>query len=296
MNKNIVICALARDCEQALVKNIPKIEYLRSLFKLSNVIVVENDSIDGTKEVLIDWQQKSEGVIVLSKDYNTLTIPNKDVANPFPGTSLYRIEKMSFYRNMYMEQLSKISFHIDFVIMIDIDIMDFAPDAIYDAINNCKLNWGALFANGFTDFKFLNIQLNRVYHDMYAYLREWKVEYPQTTNGEMFLEKKTLFERLKKIPYFSVTSAFGGIGIYKFELIKNLRYSATKNGDKYIEALCEHVLFNKSIIDQGYQNFIASNLQVYYGSTPFLIFLRRMLPLSVFKLLCLMFTFRKLKE
>jgi len=297
VDKNIVVCALARDCEQSLKKNIPKVEYLRSLFGLSSVIVVENDSVDGTKDILLEWKNTCEGVILLSEDYNTLTIPPRDVDNPFPGTSLHRIEKMSFYRNIYMDHLSKIPFDIDYVIMIDIDIIEFSPNAIYDAISNCPAkNWGALFANGYTDFKLLNLQLNKVYHDMYAYLAQWKPKFPQTTNREMFLEKKTLFERLNKTSYFSVTSAFGGIGIYRYDLIKKLRYRAVKNQDRYIEALCEHVLFNKSIQDQGYQNYIVGKLQVYYGSTPFLIFLRRILPLGMFKLLCLVFTFRKLKE
>jgi hypothetical protein len=51
-NQNIVIAALARDCEDSLRINIPVIEELRTKFLWSQVVVVENDSIDGTKELL----------------------------------------------------------------------------------------------------------------------------------------------------------------------------------------------------------------------------------------------------
>jgi hypothetical protein len=56
INKNIIIAALARNCEDSLRINIPLIEKLRTQFSWSQVVVVENDSIDETKNLLNDWK------------------------------------------------------------------------------------------------------------------------------------------------------------------------------------------------------------------------------------------------
>ena len=78
-NQNIVIAALARDCEDSLRANIPVIEELRTKFLWSQVVVVENDSIDGTKELLNEWKINYDKVNIISKDYGTKTIPDKRV-------------------------------------------------------------------------------------------------------------------------------------------------------------------------------------------------------------------------
>ena len=51
INKNIVIAALARDCDKSLSKIINLIEELRENFVWSKVVVVENDSKDNTKNM-----------------------------------------------------------------------------------------------------------------------------------------------------------------------------------------------------------------------------------------------------
>ena len=67
-NQNIVIAALARDCEDSLRANIPVIEELRTKFLWSQVVVVENDSIDGTKELLNEWKIIYDKVNIISKE------------------------------------------------------------------------------------------------------------------------------------------------------------------------------------------------------------------------------------
>ncbi|WP_431243069.1 hypothetical protein ACQ9BO_26115 [Flavobacterium sp. P21] len=59
INKNIVIVALARDCGDKLQTLIPFIEELRNQFVWSQIVVVENDSKDNTKEVLQKWKETS---------------------------------------------------------------------------------------------------------------------------------------------------------------------------------------------------------------------------------------------
>lgn len=108
VNKNVVIAALARDCEKPLLNNIPLIEELRARFVWSEVVVVENDSKDKTKQILHDWQSRSENVSIISQDFGTLTIPHKSTGVTSPTTTTYRIEKMAFYRNIYLEHIKAI--------------------------------------------------------------------------------------------------------------------------------------------------------------------------------------------
>jgi hypothetical protein len=75
--KNLLIAALARNCEDSLKVNIPLIEKLRAQFTWSEVVVVENDSIDGTKDLLNDWKINCTNVTIISNDYGTKTIPDK---------------------------------------------------------------------------------------------------------------------------------------------------------------------------------------------------------------------------
>jgi hypothetical protein len=294
--QSVVICALARDCEDSLRKNIPRIEELRGLFTRSSVIVIENDSKDLTKTLLSEWQKNSAGVNVLSEDLHVVTIPQASAANEYPGTSLHRIGKMASFRNKYMEWIEGNGETYDLVLMIDIDVPDFSIDGIYEAISKAPGDWGALFANGYTDTRILGKPVYTMYFDMYAYMDTWPASKPYVTYGKLFAEKKKMNERLKGRDYLPVLSAFGGIGVYKYEAIAGLRYKAVPNGDQYLEALCEHVPFNKEVADRGFQSYICSGMKVYYGKSENLIVVRNNVPLWLFKLLCLVTRFRKLKE
>lgn len=172
-NKNVVIAALARDCEDSLINNIPLIDHLRSKFSWSQVVVVENDSKDNTKEILFNWEKKSEGVKIISQDFGIKTIPDQTVAMASPTTSFYRIEKMSFYRNMYLDYIDTLGHDIDYLIVIDIDVKTFSVDELVNSIDQANNNWGGIFSNGVTISSYLGFK-SKIYYDVFAVY-----EYPQ---------------------------------------------------------------------------------------------------------------------
>lgn len=296
IDQSVLICALARDCGQSLKTNIPQIEELRTCFVQSQVVVVENDSTDNTKELLFNWKKEFPGITILSKDYRSSTIPQKSSFHPHPSTSLYRISKMAYYRNKYINWIRESHTPFDLILIIDIDIQAFSIKGIIDSINEAPNDWGALFANGFTDTKVGSITMNTLYHDMFAYLEELPDSKPFLTTKKLFDYKKVMSSKLKESSFLPVVSAFGGIGIYKSEALEEINYRAEANEDKYIEAVCEHVGFNMDVIRKGYKNYISRQMTVYYGSSDFKIVLRCVLPLWLFKTICLGLTFKKLKE
>lgn len=283
INKNIVIAGLARDCSINLQKNIPRIEELRNQFSWSHVVVVENDSLDDTKLVLDNWKNTSKGVTIISENFGSLTIPEKSAEITSPGTSYYRIDKMSFYRNIYMNFIDSIEEKIDYLIIIDLDIEFFSVNGVLNSIIKSPKNFGGIFANGVTTNNFLGINL-KLYFDIFAvYEYPLKSSFSYTFDS---LEKtfKTINYNVKKHDFYSVISAFSGIAIYKFNAVRNLKYKAIKNGVNTNDAVCEHIFLNEQLIRSGYKNYISRDLLVKYGNHNLGLDLKYILPQKVFHL------------
>ena len=49
------ICGLARDCANALQGSLASVERLSACFQRVDLVVVTNDSVDATAEILTDW-------------------------------------------------------------------------------------------------------------------------------------------------------------------------------------------------------------------------------------------------
>ncbi|MDR0833279.1 MAG: hypothetical protein LBN93_03725 [Candidatus Symbiothrix sp.] len=261
-NSKAIICALARDCGQAIKKNSPRIEKLRKQFAECDVVIIENDSKDNTKQVLADWAEKSDGVHVISNDFGTLTIPPKTTTTILPEYSYHRIEKMARYRNMYLDYIDQQCKDYDYLIVLDIDVPWFQYKNITHIINEAPDDWGAISANGRT---FYNLRYR--YYDIYAF-SETKTEKMDIhiLKGDGYWQE-TLKNRklISKKAYTSVYSAFGGAAIYNYSTIKGLRYHVLLNKDERIEAFCEHVSLNDAIINKGYKVYVARDFDLRIG-------------------------------
>lgn len=284
INKNIIIAALARNCEDSLRINIPVIEKLRTQISWSQVVVVENDSIDGTKDLLNDWKINSKNVTIISNDYGTKTIPDKSDLIKNPMTSYQRIEKMVFYRNLYLDYIREVEHPIDLVIIIDIDVIKISLRGLINAINSFDEHTGAIFSNGMSIMQ-TPFGSSEIYYDTFAV---W--EYPMSNNfsyspGSLNKTFKSINKNIKKSPLYEVISAFGGVGIYNYQAIKDLRYKTVLNPLNQQEAVCEHIPFNQKIIKRGFKNYIARDFQVVYTNHNLTLILKLILPAGIFNLL-----------
>ncbi|MBE0650624.1 MAG: hypothetical protein IH595_07260 [Bacteroidales bacterium] len=282
INKNVVIAGLARDCEKSLPGNILLVEKLRSNFKWSQVVIVENDSKDNTKRILGDWSREKPGVKVISQDFGTITIPIKSKMYSNPSASIYRIEKMVKYRNIYIDYINSISEVIDYLIVIDLDIQSFSVQGVISSILNVNKDWGGIFANGITRKGLWGMIFSKIYFDIYAIY-----EYPLRsrfgfTKETLHYTQKTINKKIRKSGYYNVISAFGGLGIYKYEAVKNIKYSLLTNCENDNDAVCEHIPFNLGIINSGYKNYISKDLEVIYGPHSFGTILAMLLSLKTF--------------
>jgi hypothetical protein len=286
IDKDIVIAILARDCGKTLVKNIQLVEELRSYFRWSQVVVVENDSKDNTKALLFDWEQSKSGVKIISQDYNTLTIPNKTLNNINPLVSLFRIEKMTKYRNIYIDYIKQINHNIDNLIVIDIDVKSFSVEGIVDSILKCEGECGAIFAYGITVKKIFNKVYSKIFYDLFA-IQEYSMKnIPlfKSENSRDILRSISVNLKQNEILY-KVISAFGGIAVYNYRAICDLEYKVVLNSFDKNEAICEHIPFNAEIIKLGYSNYISKKMEVIYGEHSFIEIIKYIIPRKIFNIL-----------
>jgi len=285
INRDIVIAILARDCERTLPNNIRLIEELRTYFVWSKVVVVENDSKDTTKKILFDWKKKKQNVEIISRDYNSLTIPITTINSVSPLVSLFRIEKMTKYRNIYIDYIQSIEHNIDNVIVIDIDIESFSIKGVLNSILKCEKDCGAIFAYGITVKKIFNLTYSKIFYDVFA-VQEYK-----TTDIAQFKSEnsrdvlRNISTNLKTESFHKVISAFGGLAVYNYKAISQLQYKTESNSSDVNEAICEHIPFNRSIIQSGFSNYISKDMEVIYGKHGFIDIMKYIMPKNIFNFL-----------
>lgn len=266
--KKVAICSTVRDCAKALIRNISVIEKLRKCFIESYVVIVENDSRDNTKNILNTWSKDSKKVYVLSEDLGVPTIPKKcpDGANPF--FSVHRIGLMAKYRNQYLDLLEE-NPEVDYVIVVDLDIHAISLDGIANTFGQ-PVQWHAVSSNGRNIFRkdlyiIFHFWRGHIYFDTYAF-RELGDERPQTE--EMMSAYQMLLKPLKKgMPMIRVASSFGGLAVYQYNAIKDIRYGCQKNNDNKVAAESEHVFFHKEMAQNSYDLIYLNPSQIVHYDT-----------------------------
>lgn len=253
-NSKIIICSIVRDAEKGLKRNIPVIDDLCRNFKDFRIIVYENDSKDGTKDLLQEWHEKDQERIHVSLNETdpSKTIPSaKSVPGVNPFFSHKRIDKMARLRNMYMEYVDNHGWEADYLAVVDLDVAQLYLENILSSFNSEK-EWDAVCAFGYST----SPRLKRRYHDTYALTLWDEKDEPQTE--QKIKEMADRFGTLKaEDEWIRVASAFGGIAIYRFEAVRGLRYTvpALCNYDDRVEVKCEHFSLYKQMIERGYDRF-----------------------------------------
>ena len=263
MNKDdsIAIAIMARDCEKKLLHNIPKIMNLAQHFKSVDICVVENDSVDNTKQILKDWAEQNSFITIISLD-NVFSDSN------IKGTGKSRIERLTYCRNQYLKFFYEKKIAYDYLFVIDIDINDFDVESIISGIEQAPSDWFGLFPNGIFYNKIFGKTIKGRYYDLYAYL-PYESKHEDLIEFEFRLYNDEITTLLQKNEYQLCDSAFGGIGIYKFSELNNRYYQAEKNNrspNHYMK--CEHISFNRIPKESKKRNYIASNMIVLYDKMP----------------------------
>lgn len=271
-NKKIIFCSIVRDCAYNLKHNIPAIEKIGSYFEDYRVIIFENNSKDKTKGVLKRWQLNNKKIIAICNDYNESKYNEiqKDKCY-FSPNSRRRIQKYVDYRNLYLDYIeNKINFEAHFVIIVDLDVAKIDVKGVMTSFGT-KLEWDVITANGYS----FSPSLRRRYHDTYALCESGHENIPQSI-AEIISNRKIFSHLRKNMPFIRVYSAFGGLAIYKRDLLKGIRYKIIYNNNQGVEVFCEHYSIYKQLDNNGYNRFfINPNMQIYYQRISFSLILKK---------------------
>lgn len=267
----LVIGLLARDCKESLLRNMPRVETVGAAFGDYHVVVYENDSRDGTTEALQQWALRNPHVTAICETTHQDTIPKKTTRSPFPLKSVHRIERMARFRNRVLDEV-RARFMPDIFCFIDIDVESFNPQDVIDAIVHAPADWGALFASGriaYTESDGSDT-LYPLQYDTFAYMPEGV---DAMTTGDWIVNRhfhrvtaRLFGAAVQQTPYLRCSSAFNGIGIYKWEAIKGLTYRIEQTEElKTVNvSFCEHIPFNADIVRKGYDLYVVRSMEVIY--------------------------------
>jgi len=226
-----VITGIARDNSYDLAITMRHIEYLGEFFKDYRVIIFENDSVDGTKQILSSWMKRNPRVSILMKDFNNLKRPS--------------IQFMADARNHYLDEFNDNPQYKDFDLLIAVDLdMSYGFD-VRGIEHSFSLfdKWGAVCSNGIYNSK------GQMY-DMFAFRSE-KFPYAQYNTPDYEAKVRQGMKQIFKpgSDLVSVYSCFGGLAIYKREFMHGCKYESVQ-GD------CEHVAFHECLLKNQARMFL----------------------------------------
>ena len=255
---NLVVCGLVRNAEENLQANLARLDILRPCFGSFRVLIYENDSTDGTKQILEEYASVREDVFVSTADYNE----DPMAGGPF---SLHRIDLMARFRNQYLEKLNEYP-DTDYVAVIDLDIYSFSVEGFLGCFRKTG-DWDMRSAFG---SNYVEYSLGPVFYDIYAFV-------PRTESPvlEMYFQDFNEFKKrqrdlyktfLKTAELVPVNSNFNGLAIYSYACLTcGAEYASAPCTMEGIASYCEHVVFNKLLMENGYQAlFLDPALKVIY--------------------------------
>lgn len=241
---NLVVCGLVRNAEENLQANLARLDILRPHFRSFKVVIYENDSTDRTKEILTEYASSRKEVFISTADHNEDPLKG----GPF---SLHRIDLMARFRNQYVKKLQEYT-DSDYVAVIDLDIYSFSLEGFLNCFRKTG-NWDMLSAFG---SNYVAYSLRPVFYDIYAYV-------PSTESPvlEMYFRNFKEFKRRQRNLYVTfskspapvpVNSNFNGLAIYRYACFTSgVEYDSAPCSMEGIASYCEHVVFNKLLMEQG---------------------------------------------
>ena len=233
----LVICGLARDVMHSLPVVMKKLDLLGSKFNDYKVVVIENDSNDGSLELLRHWEKINPKVVLISEKLGT------PKWNSIPDPE--RMKQMASCRNRYLDHIRSMDFKFDYLLVFDLDIsLGFSYDGLAHTFSH--VDWDVVGSNGILVPPFGNPIPNPIFYDAFAFRAK--------SLGELTTEEinALYFERGEEM--IPVESCFGGLAIYKQEAIMS---EASYGGED-----CEHVVFHRNLATLGFDRQFLNPSQI----------------------------------
>lgn len=259
LRHKIVLAGLIRNAESNIPFIMETYAALKAIVSEIVFLIVENDSSDKTRAVLLDWAKKDPSVIILCDN----GMPDNAPYCQLPGHETFyqdkvpfvrRIKKLSYLRNVYLNYIKnddRLS-QFNHMCVMDLDLSGHLfIDGIYHSFYHMDKDplLSAVACNGMVHKKPLSVSTTFEYYDSFAFVElgetfEWGTEFDKFSHDQDVLVYTTK-RYTTDMSLDQVNSAFGGFCIYKLQdvLSRNAEYSYSKN-DKLS---CEHSHFHKNL-------------------------------------------------
>ncbi|NBO71222.1 MAG: hypothetical protein EBU66_14490 [Bacteroidetes bacterium] len=256
------VVGVGRNIEKTIEKEYLRIERLLQDLDFVAMYIVESDSKDKSGQVLESIRSKYPKFKYtrlgnLSEKYDQ------------------RIDRIRHCRNRYIEEIrnEKRLKNTDLIIIIDLDNINnsLKASSLTKTINEAKYDWSALFPNQLFNYydlialrcnRWLICDFNNLVNRAYSI---YKSDLNAVRFGKSFryelLRQKYFRRKCIRIPQshkpLQVISAFGGMGIYKTEVLLQCDYGTHEvvpSGE------CEHVELHRQAAKKGFKFFVVPNL------------------------------------
>lgn len=233
-----VFVGCARDCGPFLDGVLANLEALAATYDAFEVIVVENDSKDDTRQRLREYAAPRPNVRLIEVDKLEAKHPK-------------RTDRIAAARNLYMSAVRDPRYSdCDDIVMLDFDDVNakpIDPAAFSDARRWLwdEPNRRAVFANSWLFYYDIWALRHPTWSpdDCWAKVRSAEARMTREEAVRRHVAKRQIPIAPKTSPIL-VDSAFGGLGIYRREATLHAAYvGLTADG----EETCEHVAFNAAV-------------------------------------------------
>lgn len=245
--KKVVFAALVRDVEDRMPEIEKKVEKMGSIFGDYRVLIVENDSSDGTRSYLLGWARRNPKVTVLGCGHNVSACSIKTAAAKTDGHGVdrRRISKMVDLRNIYLKEIKTNPElqDFDYAVFWDLDMIGSVyVDGVAHTIDYFERSpdIDVVCAYGIYRWGLLTL-----FYDTYALLHK---------NEQFHIDMKTIHDIRKGLweakynrgeDPVEVDSCFSGFAIYRVKAL--LPDSVVYDMSPETNLECEHVRLNIKI-------------------------------------------------
>lgn len=199
----ILILGIVRNVANSFKSSQIALQKTLETFPNASVRIYENNSTDATRNVLGNFKAVYPDRVALYMEDVTSAVG-------------CRVEKIARARNRLLELVADELANYTYVMWIDMDGGVWRVNGIVDSLQRAD-QWDIVTADG----------LNWLgeYYDTYCLRDEYNRTGPELV-GDMWWSIPRSRPVSNGNPLYPVYSAFGGIGIYKTEIFRSLRYSA----------------------------------------------------------------------
>lgn len=245
---SILVAGLARNCAAHIEEDVQKIRSAFSNAKEISYLIIESDSSDSTIQTL-------EKLRLSIPRFSFFSLGNLRKHHP------KRTDRISVCRNHYLHLINNdpVYSNIDFVVIADLDGVNslLAPNAVKSCWS--RVDWDVCTANQAGPY----YDIWALRHTLWSPNDCWREsEYFRSLGVSHFRSVATsVYSKMVRLDplhdWIEVDSAFGGLAIYKKEILFDAKYTGLNSDGSEV---CEHVFFHQNLCSKGWRIFINPSL------------------------------------